>query len=80
MYQKQKGLAMNCEERAKIYHIETKIVSLSLLARITEKIPPQKIGRRSLKVIENTRRKNIGFVALHDVDENKIVTAVSPRC
>jgi hypothetical protein len=35
MYQKQKGLAMDGENLAKIYIIETKSVSLSWLARFT---------------------------------------------
>ncbi len=34
MYQKQKELAMMSENRAKIYVIEIKIVSLSSLARV----------------------------------------------
>jgi hypothetical protein len=37
MYQKQKGLAMDGENLAKIYIIETKTVSLSSLARATGK-------------------------------------------
>ncbi len=37
MYKKKKGLAMNCENIARIYAIETKIVSLSLVARGLEK-------------------------------------------
>jgi len=70
---------MNCEKLAKIYPIETKIVILSLLGRVT-KNPPQKIDERSLNLIENTRRRNIGFLPLHDVGENKIVITVSQLC
>ena len=41
MFQKQKGLAMNHENLAKIYIIETKIVSLSPVARA--------MGKRGIK-------------------------------
>jgi hypothetical protein len=37
MYQKQKGLAMNSENLAKIYPIETKIVIRSSVARVVKK-------------------------------------------
>jgi hypothetical protein len=37
MYQKPNGLAMNSENLAKIYIIETKIVSLSPMARVAGK-------------------------------------------
>jgi hypothetical protein len=37
MYQKKKGLAMNSENFAKFYPIETKIVSLSLPAKVMKK-------------------------------------------
>jgi hypothetical protein len=80
MYKKQKGLAMNCEDLAKIYPTEMKTLSSSLLARITGKNSPKKIGERSLNVIENKQRRNISFLALHYVDENKIVIAASPLC
>jgi hypothetical protein len=37
MYQKQNGLAMNSENVAKIYLIESKIVNLSSVARVRKK-------------------------------------------
>ena len=45
MYRKKKGLAMNCEKLEKIYPLETKIFSLSLLARIRGKNFPPKNRR-----------------------------------
>jgi hypothetical protein len=36
MYQKQKGLAANCENHAKIYIVEIKIVSLPTAIRVRE--------------------------------------------
>ena len=44
MYQKQKGLAMNSENLAKIYAIENKIVSLSSAGRVIEKKGGKKWG------------------------------------
>jgi hypothetical protein len=75
-----KGVSNELRKLEKIYHFENTIVSLSLLARITGKNPPKKIGERSRNVLENTRRRNIGFLALHDVDETKGVRPISPLC
>jgi hypothetical protein len=43
----------------------------STMAPATKKIPPQNAGERSRNVIENARRRNIGFLALHDVIEKQ---------
>jgi hypothetical protein len=52
MYQKQKGLSMNCENHTKIYSIETKIVSLSHGGQGQEKKGGKKMGHRFIKLLK----------------------------
>jgi hypothetical protein len=80
MYQKQNELAMNGENRTKTYLIETKPCTRFPLAMIAREKRELKNAPQSRNVIENTCRKNVRFMPLHDVDENTQVKRVSPRC
>jgi hypothetical protein len=70
---------MNCENLAKIYVAENKIVNQISVASVIGKTPP-KMGGRSRNVVENKCRKNVHFSPLHDVDEKERVKPFSPRC
>jgi hypothetical protein len=45
-----------------------------------EKKGTPKNGADVLQVVEDKYRKNVSFPPLHDVDENKLVRRISPRC
>jgi hypothetical protein len=62
---------MNDANLRKIYLIENKLVIRFSLARVTGEKRELKIAPQSRNVIENTCRKNVRFMPLHDVYENK---------
>ena len=61
------------------YHNDNKQVILWPENRVTKKkgaIFPD----RTRNVVENTCRKNVTFLPYHDIDENKLVVGLLPRC
>jgi hypothetical protein len=84
IYQKQNGLAMNGENLAKIYIVEIKIVSRSLVARVMEKRGGGNMKVTSIMLVKTNGEKMSVFRLstilmktnelnhyLHDVIENK---------
>ena len=59
--------------------VETKLVNPFMLGR-AEKTRGGKYEGIFSDVVENKWWKNVGFRPFHDVDENKVVMVVFPRC
>jgi hypothetical protein len=87
MYWKQKRLAVNCENLAKIYVIENKMVSQTSVASVSGKNGGKKMGLSFVRLLKTNVEKMSAFrlstmslknnelcLSLHDVDENKWVT------